>query len=196
MPDMIKPALRLFIICVVTAFCLAFVNYMTKDTIAQRIAQEAEEQRKQVMTAADTFEKLEGWSELDDSGLIKEAFAAYSGDKLTGYVFSAAPSGFGGEIAVTIGVGSDSRISGVRVGNNEETPGLGSKTAEEVFLEQYQGKETGDEIKIVKRPVSADDEVQAVSGATISSSAVTSAVQASAELGEKLLKEQNGGGSK
>jgi electron transport complex protein RnfG len=194
--DLLKPALRLFIICFVTAFSLAFVNFITKDTISLRAEQEAEEQRKIVMAEADSFEKLEGWKELDESGLISAVYAAYTGDKLAGYVFSASPSGFGGKIAVTVGISKDKKISGVSVGDNQETPGLGSKTAEEKFTGQFTGKDTGSEIVIVKRPVSEDNEVQAISGATISTNAVASAVQASADLGEKLLKEQIGGGAK
>ncbi len=194
MRDMIKPSLSLFVICLVTAFCLAFVNNMTKEPIIRRMEMDAEEKRKQVLSQAESFEKLEGWEAQDESGIIKEVYAAYIGEELAGYVFSAAPKGFGGEIAVTVGVDSESAISGVRIGDNQETPGLGSKTADEKFTEQYIGKDISKEIKIVKRPVSADDEVQAVSGATISTRAVTSAVQASAELGGKLL--ENGGGSK
>ncbi len=194
MRDMIKPSLSLFVICLVTAFCLAFVNNMTKEPIIRRMEMDAEEKRKQVLSQAESFEKLEGWEAQDESGIIKEVYAAYIGEELAGYVFSATPKGFGGEIAVTVGVDSESAISGVRIGDNQETPGLGSKTADEKFTEQYIGKDISKEIKIVKRPVSADDEVQAVSGATISTRAVTSAVQASAELGGKLL--ENGGGSK
>ena len=111
--DLLKPALRLFIICFVTAFSLAFVNFITKDTISLRAEQEAEEQRKIVMAEADSFEKLEGWKELDESGLISAVYAAYTGDKLAGYVFSASPSGFGGKIAVTVGISKDKKISGV-----------------------------------------------------------------------------------
>jgi len=196
MREMLKPALRLFAICFITAFCLAFVNYITKDTIDQRSAMEAEELRKQVLSEADSFEKLEDWEELDDSGLIKEVYAAYSGEKFAGYVFSAAPSGFGGEIAVTVGIGRDKKICGIRIGDNQETPGLGTKTADEKFTGQYTGKDISREIKVVKRPVSSDDEIQAVSGATVSTKAVNSAVQACANLGSKLLKEQNGGGVK
>ena len=194
MRDMIKPSLSLFVICLVTAFCLAFVNNITKEPIIRRMEMDAEEKRKQVRSQAESFEKLEGWEAQDESGIIKEVYAAYIGEELAGYVFSAAPKGFGGEIAVTVGVDSESAISGVRIGDNQETPGLGSKTADEKFTEQYIGKDISKEIKIVKRPVSTDDEVQAVSGATISTRAVTSAVQASAELGGKLL--ENGGGSK
>jgi len=187
MRDMIKPAISLFIICLVTTLCLAVVNSITKDTIADRAQLEAEEQRKFVMSEADSFKKLEGAAEEDESGLIQEVYAAYSAQDLVGYVFNAAPKGYGGEIAVTVGVGSDRKITGVRVGNNSETPGLGSKTANDEFTVQFQEKDISSDIVVVKRPVSKDNEIQAVSGATISTNAVTRAVRASAALADKLL---------
>lgn len=193
MRDMIKPSLSLFIICLITAFCLAFVNNTTKDTIAQRTQKDAEEQRRQVLSEADSFKRLEAQEGVEYGTLIREAYAAYSGDRFVGYVFSAYPSGYGGEMAVTVGVGSDGRITGVRIGANEETPGLGSKTVEDGFTGQYTGKSIDNSIKVVKVPPRADDEIQAVSGATISSGAVTSAVQASADMAKKLLRERDGG---
>ncbi|HEX2944467.1 MAG TPA: RnfABCDGE type electron transport complex subunit G [Clostridia bacterium] len=196
MRDMIKPAVSLFIICLITAFCLAFVNNTTKDTIAQRIQKDAEEQRKQVLSSADSFKRLGAQEGEEYSTLIREAYAAYSGNKLVGYVFNAYPSGYGGKIAVTVGVGSDGKISGVKIGANQETPGLGSKTAEDGFTGQYIDKSIDSSIKVVKVPPKVDDEIQAVSGATISSRAVTNAVQASADMAKKLLQEQGGGESK
>jgi len=193
MRDMVKPTLSLFIICFVVSLCLAFVNGITKDTIARRAEKDAEEQRKLVFSDADSFKQVEGWEEKDESGLIRNVYAAYRGNELVGYVFTAAPTGFGGEIEVTVGISNEKVISGVRVGNNSETPGLGTKTAGSDFTAQFTGKGIQSDFAIVKRPASLDNEIQAVSGATISSTAVTKAVSASAALGGKLLQEQNGG---
>jgi electron transport complex protein RnfG len=193
MRDMVKPTISLFIICLVVSFCLAFVNGITKDTIAQRIEKDAEEQRKLVLSEASSFKLAEGWEDKDESGLIRQAYAAYNGEVLIGYVFSVFPKGYGGEIAVTVGISSENKISGVKIGNNNETPGLGTKTADDKFIGQYQDKDILKDFIVVKRPAAADNEIQAVSGATISSTAVTKAVQASAALGSKMLQEQNGG---
>lgn len=193
MRDMIKPSVSLFIICLITAFCLAFVNSSTKDTISQRAQKDAEEQRRQVLSTADSFKRVSEGQGVEYGALIRDAYAAYSGDKLVGYVFSAYPKGYGGEIPVTVGIGSDGRITGVKIGSNQETPGLGTKTADEKFTGQYLDKNIDTTIKVVKVPPKADDEIQAVSGATISSKAVTSAVQASADMAKKLLQEQTGG---
>ena len=191
MREMVKPAISLLVICFMVALCLAFVNALTKDTINQRGKMDSENQRRQVMSEAESFKEIKEWKEKDQSGIIREAYAAYNGQKLIGYVFTAFSKGYGGEITVTVGVGTDKKISGVRIGENKETPGLGTKTVEDSFINQYIGKNTQNKLKIVKRIPFEDNEIQAISGATISSKAVTSAVQASAELGAKLL--QNGG---
>jgi electron transport complex protein RnfG len=196
MRDIVKPSLSLFVICMVTAFCLAFVNAITKDTIARRSESDAQKQRKMVLDAADSFEELEGWNSMDESGLIDKVFAAYSGQNFVGYVLNASPSGFGGEIALTVGIGSDRKISCVCVGENSETPGLGTKVAEESFISQFIGKDLGVDFRVVKQPASSDNEIQAVSGATVSTEAVTKAVAACAKLGDKLFEEGYGGDGK
>lgn len=194
MRDMVKPTISLLTICFVVALCLALVNGLTKDTIRQRAEKDAEEQRIQVLNEAKSFKKIDGWQDKDASGLIREAYAAYDGEVLIGYVFSASPKGYAGEMKVTVGVNSEKKISGVRIGDNKETPGLGSKASGEDFTGQYSGKDSQIAFKVVKHAPEDDNDIQAISGATISSKAVTSAVQASAELGNKLL--QDGGEGK
>jgi len=194
MRDIIKTTLPLLVICFVVALCLAFVNSITKDTIIERVKSDAESQRRQVLAEAKSFEQINDWQDKDESGIIREAYAAYDGQELIGYVFSAFPKGYGGEIKVTVGVGIDNTISGVKIGDNKETPGLGSKASQESFTNQYIDKDIQKEFHVVKRSPSADNEIEAISGATISTNAVTSAVQASAKLGEKLMKD--GGNTK
>lgn len=189
MRDIVKTTLSLLVICFITALLLAFVNSVTKDTILQRTKSDAEEKRKQVMTKADTFKEINNWQENDGKDIIKEVYAAYDGQKLIGYVFNAVPKGYGGDIQVTVGVSTDNTITGVQIGDNKETPGLGSKARDESFVGQYTDKSIEKEIQVVKRSPSADNEIEAISGATISSRAVTSAVEASAKLGGKLLKD-------
>ena len=187
MRDMVKPTISLLVICFVVALCLALVNDVTKDTIEQRTQKDAEEQRTQVFSEADSFKELSGWNDKDESGLVREAFAAYSGETLVGYVFGAYPKGYGGEMKVTVGVNTDRKVTGVEIGDNNETPGLGSKSKDVKFKGQYTGKDLERPFTVVKHPPESENDIQAISGATISSKAVTSAVQASAELGKKLM---------
>ncbi len=192
--DIIKPALSLLLICFITALLLALVNGMTKDTIEARALADAEEQRKLVMLDAGSFKEADGWQKDDGSGLIRGVWAAYKGEDLLGYVFSATPKGYGGEMTVTIGITTGLQITGVRLGDNNETPGLGTKAGEESFIGQYKEKDAGKGFKLVKQQPASDNEIKAISGATITSNAVTSAVQAASDMAVKLL--ENGGGSK
>lgn len=194
MRDMQKATITLLVICFCTALSLAFVNSLTKDTIKQRANQDEEEKRRQVMHAANNFSELAGWQEQDASGLIREVHAAYDGSKLVGYVFSAVPKGYAGEMKITVGIDAAQKVTGVSIGENKETPGLGTKAAEPGFIGQYLGKDRQKALQVVKRPPSAGNEIQAISGATITSKAVTSAVQAALELDNKLS--QDGGGRK
>ncbi|MCL6591306.1 MAG: RnfABCDGE type electron transport complex subunit G [Firmicutes bacterium] len=187
MRNLMKPALILCIICCSVALCLALVNYFTKDIIKQRTEMEAEEQRKQVIHEAQSFKSLAGWKGKDQSGIIREVYAAYHQRKLAGYVLVVFPKGYGGEIKVTVGLSADGRISGVNIGENNETPGLGAKAAEDGFLNQYSQKKIQNTLQVVKRKPLSDNEIQAISGATITSKAVTGAVQAAMELGQKLI---------
>jgi electron transport complex protein RnfG len=193
MRDIVKTAAPLLAICFVVAFCLALVNNMTKGVIEDRMEADAAKQRKQVMEEADSFKELEEWQGKDEPGIIKEVHAAYRGSQLVGYVFVAAPKGYGGEMTVMVGITSDLKVKRIVIGDNNETPGLGSKAGDESFLNQYSGKAAAGDIKMVKRSPEADNEIQAVSGATITSNAVNEAVNKAAETASVILSE---GGSK
>ena len=193
MREMIKTTVALLVICFVTALGLAFVNSITKETIVIRAQADAQEQRRQVMPDAKTFKQIDGWNKDDKSGIIREVFEAFDGTKAIGYVFGAYPKGYGGEIKVTVGV-VNNKISGVKIGDNKETPGLGTKAADESFVGQYKNADISKTFKVIKTAPKNENEIEAISGATISSKAVTKAVQASADLTASLLK--NGGETK
>jgi len=191
MKDFIKPTLSLLAISFIATFCLALVNFITKDTIFERINIDELEQRKQVISGANDFEKIENWENNDSSKLVKEIYIAYDkNNKKIGYVFSATPKGYGGEIKVTVGVSNENKVLGVSIGENNETPGLGTKASEKSFLNQYLNNSTDNPFEVVKRSPSNDNEIQAISGATITSKAVTSAVSASLELSKIINKKE------
>ncbi len=189
MREMIKPTLSLLVICFGTAFCLALVNSLTSDVIAKRKQLADEASRKEVLAAAERFESVKI---ADSNHLIEAVYAGYQGQELTGYVFSALPKGYAGEINVIVGISTEGKILGVKIGDNQETPGLGSKAAERSFWGQYLGKKPSQALTVVKQTPATDYEIQAISGATITSKAVTSAVQASLELTREISQKGSG----
>ena len=165
------PALTLFLICAVVTGLLAGTNLLTKDVIAQQEAAAEEASRKIVLSSAESFEKktlsvdgteVEYYEGTDASGAV------------AGLVFTTAAKGYGGDINVITGIGSDGSVAGVVILSLEETPGLGANAQNESFLNQYQGG--AGPFEVIKSGTPSENQIQALTGATISSKAVTEAV--------------------
>ena len=93
-------------------------------------------------------------------------------------MYSVTNKGYGGDINLIIGINAAGTITGVKVVEHSETAGLGSKVAEEDFLSQFKGITPQSNLKIVLNKANGkDEEIVAVSGATILSKAVMAAVQ-------------------
>jgi len=176
--SIIKPTLVLFLVCVVISGSLAYVNGITKDTIQKNTQAEQEEFRRQVLQESEKFEpaEQEGMPET-----VKGIYTGFAGNDPVGFVVEVSPKGYGGAINMTVGVNMEGDVTGVIVGNNNETPGLGSKATGGDFIAQFSSitmKELADNVLVVvKQQPKAANEVQAVSGASISSRAITRGVQ-------------------
>ncbi len=187
MKEMIRLGLVLMVFCIVAAFALGMVNEFTKETIEQNRIKANIEARKTVFPDAEDFNLLVSKTDnnfeesdktkeiLNNYPEIAEVFTAVKGGEKIGYVFKALPGGYGGAVEVFVGIGLDGSIKGVRVGNNQETPGLGAKSKTPKFYEQYNGLTVAEEVGVTKTEVSGN-EIKAISGATITSNAVTKGV--------------------
>ncbi|MDF2522843.1 MAG: electron transporter RnfG [Clostridiales bacterium] len=196
MRDIIKPATTLFITCLIVTLSLAFTYSATKGKIAERAEIDAENARKEVLTNADTFKKIADIDALikenPNLALVKEAYKGVKGNDVIGYVFSTESKGYGGAIKITVGIDSKGKVAGVKLGENKETPGLGSKAADKQFISQYSDLTPKGALKVIKTKKSKPEEIEAISGATITSKAVTSAVQAAIDASGKLIQKEGG----
>lgn len=183
--NIIKPTVILFIICAVITGALAYVNNVTKDIIAQRTQETQEQFRKEALSEADSFVKVEREG-LPDK--VVGIYEAYKGNDIIGYVVDVSTKGYGGAISLTVGVNNDGQVTGVIVGDNSETPGLGAKAKEPDFIDQFKQVTLNDTLSVVKQNKKAANEIQAISGATITSRGVTEGVQAALDS-VKLLTE-------
>ena len=104
-----------------------------------------------------------------------EVFEGTNGSDTVGYTIKTAPSGYGGPVELTIGISKDGKITGVNVGNNSETPGLGAKSTDPAFNGQYKGK-AAKTLEVIKSGAPNESQIKAISGATITSKAVTGGV--------------------
>lgn len=179
--DIYKPTISLFLICFIVTLSLAVTNYVTADTIEERARIDAENARKEVLSMADSFETIENLEELllkdPDLGSITEAYKGIKDKNTVGYVFVVIGKGYGGDIKINVGMGTSGEIKGVKISESKETPGLGLKASDESFISQFFNIIPQGPLKVVKSNKSEQEEVQAISGATVTSRAVTGAVQ-------------------
>lgn len=188
------PTLSLFLICLVTTFLLALVHGVTQNVIEVRAASDAQAARISVMTDADRFELLEGEEALDNAGIVQAVYAAYQGDDLIGYVYDAETTGYSGSVNSIVGVTADDNvISGLRVTQNSETPGLGALAAEPDFYEQFAGRGgSGVTLSVVKSVSDSTSEIEGLTAATMTSNSVIDAANAALELTETLVEKGAG----
>ena len=188
--DMFKLGLNLLIISAVAALLLALTNSVTASTIAQRNEQANAEARKLVLESAQDFEEVKDVKTDNSKGVedseIYEAKDA-SGNTV-GYTLKVLPSGYGGTIELMVGIDSaKGQVSGINVVSNSETAGLGAKSTDPEFSDQYKGKPL-EELSVLKNGTPGDTEIKAISGATITSTAVTNGVDAAIEVYNNSLK--------
>lgn len=168
--DIIYPTFILVAICLVITAALVGTNGMTEAKIAELNAKTEEEAKQEVLPEADGF-TTETIS--TDNGEV-EYYVATNG---AGYVFATSNKGYGGQVGVMTGISSEGEITGVKVVSHNETPGLGAKAADASFSDQYKMPiPEGGSVEVTKTGKSADNQIEAISGATITSNAVTTSV--------------------
>lgn len=189
MKGIIKDTAIITIITLIAGLLLGAVYTITKEPIAVQDALAKEAACKEVFADAEGFESIgeispELQAYVSDtcgyaSQTIDEVFAAKdaAGDVL-GYVINVTSGGgYGGNISFAMGVQADGTLNGISFLSISETPGLGMKADTDEFKNQFVGKQT-DAIVYTKTGASADNEIDAISGATITSSCVTNGVNA------------------
>ena len=160
--------LKLFLLAAVAGLALGLTNMVTAGAIQEQQIKAAEAARKAVLPVAETF------TEATAPEGMKDAYAGYDASGvLTGKTGTIVAKGYGGEIEITVGIDQSGAVTGVSIGGSSfaETAGLGARAKEPWFAEQFVGKASP--IAIAKD----GGEIDAITSATITSRAVTNAVE-------------------
>ncbi|MCI8351560.1 MAG: RnfABCDGE type electron transport complex subunit G [Oscillospiraceae bacterium] len=176
--EYLAPAVVLTLICAVISFLLGLTNEATKDRIAENEIKAANAARIEVLPGAQDFEDVTFFIDNPDY----EGYSLYRETSGLGYAVTTKAKGYGGDITVVTGISAEGKVTGVYTLNSSETPGLGKKTEDEAFTEQYLADRQGSQFQVVKNTAKGPGEVVAVAGATISSKAVTQAVNQAVEI--------------
>ncbi|MBR6255004.1 MAG: FMN-binding protein [Clostridiales bacterium] len=182
------PALILALICGICVFLLAGTYSLTRSEIEKQEEASAQERKLTIFPEADSFEALEYSAEIKSELQAKgiepdEVFTAKGKDgSVLGYIFVTSGFGYAGNIETTTGIGADGKIVMVIATAASDTPKLGKEVEGRPFLDGFTGLGTDSEIVL-------NQDVAAVSGATISSRAATGCINRAREA-YQLFKER------
>lgn len=196
MREIASLSIKLLIITAVAAISLAFTNSITKDKIAEQIALENELARQTVLSQAESFEAIDQKIvsdgakklEFENPEIVAEVFTGMKDSTVEGYTFKVLPKGYGGEITVLVGISLDGKVTGLKVVSHNETPGLGANATKDSFQAQFNNKQIEIPLTVVKGGSAGDSEVQAITGATITSEAVTDGVNYAIQMFKEINK--------
>ena len=195
---MVKNTFILTAITLVFGVLLGISYEITKEPIAKAREALKQEACRVVMPEADAFEAYEGFEEkeaesilqaakLEDNTIDEVVVASKSGEAL-GYVITTTNGkGYGGNIQVSIGISVDGTVTGVQFLSITETAGLGMNATKPEFYQQFENQNV-EQFTVMKQGASGDGEIDAISGATITSNAVTGNVNAALAYFQDVLK--------
>ena len=197
-PTALKNILVLFVVALVSVSLLAVLNQVTKGKIEAAETQARNEIYQSVYADAAGFEVLEdataphsSYAPKDESIVINSVLEAQDESKQgLGYVFDVtSKNGYGGDVQIAVGITNEGEITAFKVISASETPGLGAKSMEDEYASQFSGLSALKEIGFSKTGANRDNnEIDAISGATITTTATTNAVNAAIDMFNTVLK--------
>ncbi len=183
-----KQAFFLFATTVIIAGLLGIVHYITKEPIEAQLERELLLSKKILLPAAATFEAVDITQNNNPYVKMVERGFDASGSKV-GYVVTVTSKGYGGEILTMVGFDAARSITSYRILSSKETPGLGDLAAKRDFISRFEGR-SDFPINIVKITAKKTD-IQAITGATITSKAMAQGINNAAEIVTSIEEEQN-----
>ena len=168
--EILKPTVVLLCICIIIPLALAVTNAVTAGRIKEL-------DRKNTESTMATLVKADKYNE---KAFNKDGFTYYEAvkeGKTVAYIFKTAAKGYGGDVSVMTAISPDGKISNLAILDvSSETPGLGQNASKKEFYGQF--KDKADKISVT--------DIDTVTGATITSKAVTNAVNEALESFKKL----------
>ncbi|MBE7718496.1 RnfABCDGE type electron transport complex subunit G [Lacrimispora indolis] len=186
-----KDAVILFLITLISGFLLGGAYQITKEPIAKATEAANQAAYKKVFPEAADFisdDEMKAAVEVCNAELLSQNFGKAAVDNalravdgsgtVMGYVITShSDDSYSGVVQISVGIKEDGAINGIEFLAISDTPGLGLKAKEPAFKDQYAGKNQ-ESLTVTKSGNAGDGEINAISGATITSSAVTNAVNA------------------
>ena len=184
MKENIKLGLILLLITGIAGLLLGGAFEITKAPIAASIEANRQAAMKEILPTADKFIK----ADVKVNEKVSEVNSGMKGTEVTGYALKVAPKGYGGPVEIMVGISSAGKVTGIKILAHTETPGLGANAPNPEFSGQFKNKPIKEKLEVVKVAPSKDNQIQAITGATITSKAVTLGVNDAVDFYNSSLK--------
>ena len=176
------PVVVLVAICFVTTLLLALTNSVSEPIIIRNAAITATENRKELLSEADDFTQIEVDSYASSSDGKASVTEIYKANNDTGYVMTCMTKSFGGDLTMMVGIDATGAVTGVKVTDHSDTPGVGTKDQDPEYLAQYATRTS-----LSAEDVKKESGFNFITGASVSGTAIHKGVYAAlaqyAELG-------------
>ncbi|MEL4106791.1 FMN-binding protein [Oscillospiraceae bacterium WX1] len=179
--SILKITVNLAVTCLVSGAILAGAYFLTRPIAAKQEVLMEQKSKQALVSDAASFEEVEGQKEM--------SVAKAQDGSIVAYVVSVESRGYGGAIKMLVAVTPEGKVYNFKILSANETPGLGTKASESPFKDQFPGK-TSEQLVVTKDPSNTTN-VQAMTGATITSKAVTKGVKAAVDEVNAYLGEGN-----
>ncbi len=183
--EILKLGLILFFITAINGLILGGAHEITKEPIKKQLNKTNENAMIETLPMADSFKKVNISIKSDITEEINEGL---KGTEVVGYAIKVAPKGYAGPVELMVGISIEGKVEGIKILSQSETPGLGANSVKKSFTSQYKGKALEPAINVVKTSPSNSNEIQALTGATITSKAVTLGVNEAINVYKAQLK--------
>lgn len=192
----VMAAIILFIIATIVTLALAGANELTKDTIVAQAKIDQDNARLEVFPGAVSFDDLTSVFVTSETPKIKSVYKVLDASQKTiGLIIISASRGYAGDVEIMSGISLDKKITGTKVLADNETPGLGKKVREKSFINRFINRDAGLLFSLKKIDKNVNY-VDAITGATISSTAMVNATNEALNFATIIYsKLQSGGGN-
>ncbi|WP_027623271.1 RnfABCDGE type electron transport complex subunit G [Clostridium lundense] len=180
----VKLGIILLLIAAICGFILGGVSQVTAEPIAKQNKKTLDEANKSILPEASEFAER---TDIKGEGIVLGVTEGKSGADVKGYTIKVAPKGYAGAIEMMVGISTEGKVTGIKILNHAETPGLGANATDPKFSGQYTNK-PAKELQVVKSAASGDNQISAITGATITSKAVTLGVNEAIKFYDSKLK--------
>lgn len=186
MKENIKLGLILLLITAIAGLLLGGAYEITKAPIAEKVAADKQAAMKEILPTAEKFDKAD--VNIEGNEKISEVNVGLAGTDIVGYAIKVSPKGYAGPIEIMVGLSNDGKVTGIKILSHSETPGLGANAPKPEFSGQFTNKPIENKLEVVKIAPSKENQIQAITGSTITSKGVTLGVNDAIDFYNSSLK--------